>query len=67
MVISSRTEETPLKYTTVKLFGESSLARRVELLDNRCSSRAFKGLSPIPEESLLPVNYLNKPTLQKRK
>jgi hypothetical protein len=67
MIISSRPEETPPNYTTVELSGESSLAGRVELPDNRCSRRAFKRLSTIPEESPPPVNFLNKPTLQKRK
>jgi hypothetical protein len=64
MVISSRLEETSPNYTTVELSGESSLAGRVELPDNRCSRRTFKRLSPIPEESPPPVNFLNKPTLQ---
>ncbi|KAF8862754.1 hypothetical protein BDZ45DRAFT_686582 [Acephala macrosclerotiorum] len=51
-----------------ELSGESSLAGRVELPDNRCSRRcAFRGLSPIPEESPPPVNFLKKPTLQKKK
>ena len=63
IVISSRTKETPLNYITIKLSGESSLAKRVKLLDNRCSRRAFKRLSLIPEELLPPVNFLNKPTL----
>jgi len=62
--ISSGPEETSLNYTTVELSGESSLARRVELLDNRCLRRqAFRRLSQIPEESLPPVNFLNKPML----
>ncbi len=66
--ISSKPEETSLNYTTSELSGESSLAGRVELPDNRCSRRqAFRRLSQIPEESPPPVNFLNKPTLQKTK
>lgn len=67
MVISSQLEEIPPNYTTIELSGESSLAGRVKLPDNKCSSRAFKRFSLIPEESPPPVNFLNKPTLQKRK
>jgi len=66
--MSYRPKGTPLNYTTSELSGESSLAERVELPDNRCSRRrTFKRLSPIQEESPPPVNFLNKPTLQKRK
>jgi hypothetical protein len=39
MDISSGLEETSSNYTTIKLSGESSLTRRVELLDNRCLRR----------------------------
>jgi hypothetical protein len=68
MDISSGPEETSPNYTTGELSGESSLAGRVELPDNRCSRRrAFRRLSPILEESPPPVNFLNKPTLQKKK
>ncbi|KAL5316325.1 hypothetical protein ACEPPN_015370 [Leptodophora sp. 'Broadleaf-Isolate-01'] len=50
-----------------ELSGESSLAGRVELPDNRCSRRrAFRGLSPIAKESPPPVNFLKKPMLQKK-
>jgi len=44
--ISSGLEETSSNYTTIELSGESSLARRVELLDNKYSRRqAFRRLS----------------------
>jgi hypothetical protein len=67
MDISSGPEETSSNYTTGELSGESSLAGRVELPDNRCSRRqVFRRLSQIPEESPPPVNFLNKPTLQKK-
>lgn len=65
MDISPGPEEAPPNYTTSELSGESSLA---ELPDNRCSRRrTFGRLSPIPEESPPLVNFLNKPTLQKKK
>jgi hypothetical protein len=67
MNITSGPEETPLNYTAAELSGESSLTGRVELPDNRCSRRhAFRRVSPIPEELPPRVNFLNKPTLQKR-
>jgi hypothetical protein len=68
MNIISGSEETSLNYTAAELSGESSLTRRVELPDNRYSRKyAFRRASPISEELLLPVNYLKKPTLQKKK
>jgi len=63
--LTSGSEETPVNYTAAELPGESSLKGRVELPDNMCSRRrTFRGLSPIPEESPPPVNFLRKPTLQ---
>lgn len=41
MAISPRLEEIPPNYTTVELSGESSLAGRVELPDNRSTSGEF--------------------------
>jgi hypothetical protein len=66
--ISFRLEETSLNYTTGELSGESSLVKQIELPNNSCSRKqAFRRLSLIPEESLFSVNFLNKPTLQKKK
>lgn len=63
---TSGPEETAPNHTAAELSGESSLTGRVELPDNRCSRRhAFRRLSPMLEE-LPPVNFLNKPTLQKK-
>jgi hypothetical protein len=68
MNITSGPEETSPNYTVAKLLGESSLTGRVELPDSRCSRRyAFRKVSPISEELPLPVNFLKKPTLQKKK
>jgi hypothetical protein len=67
MNLNSGLEETPINYTAAELPGESSLNGRVELPDNRCSRRrTFSRLSPIPEESPPPVNFLKKPTLWKK-
>jgi hypothetical protein len=67
--ISSKPKEHPPNYTTTKLSGESSLTRRIELPDNGLYSgrRALKRLSHILEELPPPVNFLNKPTLEKKK
>jgi hypothetical protein len=67
--ISSKPEEYPLNYTIIKLFGKSSLTRQIELPDNRLYSgrHALKRLSHIPEELLPPMNFLNKPVLEKKK
>ena len=64
--INSKPEEYPPNYTAAKLFSESS--GRIELPDNKLYSRrhAFKKLFHIPEESSLPVNFLNKLTLKKK-
>jgi hypothetical protein len=68
MNITSGPEETSPNYTAAELSGESSLTGRVELPDNRCSRRyAFRRVSPISEELPPPVNFLKKPTLQKKK
>jgi hypothetical protein len=63
IVISSRLKEIPLNYITIKLFKESSLAKQVELLDNKCSRRAFKRFSLILKELPPLINFLNKPML----
>jgi hypothetical protein len=66
--ISPGPKEASPNYTTGELSGETSLAGRVELPDNRCSRRrAFWRLSPILEETPPPVNFLNKPKPQKKK
>jgi hypothetical protein len=66
--ITSGPEETFSNYTAAKLSGESSLTGQVELSDNRCSRRhAFRKVSLMPEELSPPVNFLKKPTLQKKK
>jgi hypothetical protein len=68
MNITSGPEETSPNYTAAELSEESSLTGRVKLLDNRCSRRhAFRKVSPMPEELPPPVNFLKKPTLQKKK
>ncbi|PVH68766.1 hypothetical protein DL98DRAFT_542151 [Cadophora sp. DSE1049] len=68
MNITSGPGETPPNYTAAELSGESSLTGRVELPDNRCSRRhAFRRVSPMAEELPPPVNFLKKPTLQKKK
>jgi hypothetical protein len=67
MNITSGPEETPQNYTSAELSGESSLTGRVELPHNRCSRRhAFRRVSPMTEELPPPVNFLKKPTLQKK-
>jgi hypothetical protein len=56
---SSEPEEPPPNYTATELSGESSLARHVELQDNRICSRRypFRRLFLIPEESPPLVNF----------
>ena len=68
MNISPEPEEHPPNCTAAELSGESSLTGRIELPDNRLYSgrRALKRLSHIPEESPPSVNFLNKPTLEKK-
>jgi hypothetical protein len=61
MDLGSGPEETSLNHTTGELSGESSLAGRVELPENRYSRRR----SPIPEESPPRVNFLKKPMLRR--
>jgi hypothetical protein len=67
--ISSEPEELPPNCTAAELSGESSLTGRIELPDNRLylGRHFFRRLSQIPEEPPPPVNFLNKPTLQKKK
>jgi hypothetical protein len=64
------TNSEPEPEEPAELSGESSLAGRVELPDNRLYPRrhAFRRLSPMPPipEEPPPVNFLNKPTLQKK-
>ncbi|KAH8653953.1 hypothetical protein BGZ60DRAFT_519451 [Tricladium varicosporioides] len=70
---SRREESPPVNFSSrpediaVELSGKNSVAGRVELPGNRCSRRAFRGLTSIPEESPPPVNFLKKPTLQKNR
>ncbi|KAH8799648.1 hypothetical protein F5884DRAFT_758127 [Xylogone sp. PMI_703] len=61
-------EEHASNSSAIELSGESSLGGRVEMPDNRpCSRRhVFRRLSPIPEESPPPVNFVQKPKWQKK-
>jgi hypothetical protein len=66
--ITSGPEETSPNYTAAKLPKESSLTGQVKLPDSRCSRRyAFRRVSLISEELPPPVNFLKKPTLQRKK
>jgi hypothetical protein len=67
MNITSGPQETRPNYAATKLSGESSLTRRVELPDNKSTRYTFRRVSPILEELLPLVNFLKKPTLQKKK
>ena len=65
---SSKPEGPPPNCTAAELSGESSMTGRVELPDNGLCSRRhpFRRLSPILKKSPPAVNFLNKPTLEKK-
>jgi hypothetical protein len=59
--ITFKLKETPLNYMAIKLLRESSLIKRVELLDNKYLKRhAFKRVSLILEELPPLMNFLKK-------